>query len=394
MNSIELKFGDVREKSITTPNQFVSHMLEHIAWRLGAQIKLVWNNTDWQALGLALGAEIAKFSPNQKQSVAFGMIDDGGAEVLIDVNRKGLKLDSVKNTDLDWFLSARCEQLSSGKPLIDLLQGLAQGIGAKIEIRICSYEDPHHTWESVFRGVGMALNKIYSGSAAIEFNRDVSLNSAVVNRQTAETRIKAKIDFNSKQRNKILVSVGNSVNVSGLDKLLRLMTNQARFRLGVDFEAKVLSSSHVVWEDIGLALGRALLDVFKLRMEKIGVNGAGSNLKSAEDLKFRPVTIGLSVEGRKFFKIVPVSIDYQIIRKKLLLGQNVFGNLRSEDLDDFLDGLCGGMGCSLIIIVKKLTSPEEFWKAVFTALGQAIKEAFLPNLYRKGVPPGVKANLS
>ena len=140
--------------------------------------------------------------------------------------------------------------------------------------------------------------------------------------------------------------------------------------------------------------GRALLKVLKLRMKKTGINGAGSNLNCAKDIKSKSISLGLSVEGRKFWKIVPASTDYQTIRKNLLLGQNVFGNLRSEDLDDFIDGLCGGMGCSLILVIKKLSEPEDFWKAVFEGIGEAMKETFLPNPYRKGVPPGVKANLN
>ena len=139
------------------PNQFVAHMTEHIAWRLGVEIELVWENSDWRGLGEALGQEIAKFPAQRSRSVALGMIDEGCAEISINTNRQRLKIDSLKNINLDWFLSSRCEQLTSGKPLIDLATGLAAGIGARNEVKICSFEDPHHTWEAVFRGVGIAL---------------------------------------------------------------------------------------------------------------------------------------------------------------------------------------------------------------------------------------------
>src|SRR4051794_33410564 len=36
---VELTPGDVRRKSLHTPNEFVTHMLEHIAWRLGCSVK-------------------------------------------------------------------------------------------------------------------------------------------------------------------------------------------------------------------------------------------------------------------------------------------------------------------------------------------------------------------
>src|SRR3989344_377143 len=103
MNSIKLQFGDVREKSIFTPNQFVSHMIEHIAWRLGVKAEVLWKDQNWESLGAKLGREIKKFTPKQKQGAAFGMIDDGSAEVIIDLVKKtGLKLKSVKNIDLNW----------------------------------------------------------------------------------------------------------------------------------------------------------------------------------------------------------------------------------------------------------------------------------------------------
>ena len=392
MNSIKLQFGDVRKKSIVTPNQFVSHMLEHIAWRLGTNVEIVWENQDWKSLGLELGKQIGKFTPKQNQGVALGMIDDGSAEVLIDLERKGLVLNSVKNIELNWFLSMRSEQLSSGKPLVLLLQGLAAGLPAKIEIEICSFEDPHHTWEAIFRGVGTALNKIFARDVVTD-TKSRKKDSAIVSRKTAETEITATISFGDKNKNKILIDVDKSINVKNLDKLLSLLTKKAGFRLAVDFKAEVLSSSHVVCEDIGMVLGRTLLKILKSRMEKDGINGAGSNINSALDLRNKPVVVGLSLEGRKFFKIVPVKSDYQTVRKNLLLNQNVFGNLRSEDLDDFLDGLCGGMSCGLIIIVKELLKPEDFWKAVFEGIGESLKEAFAGNSYRKGVPPGVKANL-
>ncbi len=412
MNSIKLQFGDVRQKSIVTPNQFVSHMIEHIAWRLGAQIKLVWKNTDWGSLGLALGKEIAKFPSKQKSGIAFGMIDDGSAEVLVKLKEKGLDINSEKQVNPQWFLSSRCEQLASGQPLVDLLKGLSEGLNAKIALNICSFEDPHHTWEGVFRGVGIALSKVFTPSVKTESKifkdktavkstnssgaiiiKQASLDSAVVFRKTAETEITIGVYFDSKRKNRSSILVDKSINVKGSEKLFFLLGKQAGFRLDINFNAKVLSSSHVVMEDVGLVLGRALLEIFKLRMETEGSNGSGSNLISPDNFKKKPVTVGLSVEGRKFCQIIS-NLDYTVIRRRLLVGQNIMGNLRSEDLDDFLDGLSGGMGCSLIINLKKLLKPQDFWAMVFVGIGQALKEAFEANPYRKGVPPGVKANLA
>ena len=68
--------------------------------------------------------------------------------------------------------------------------------------------------------------------------------------------------------------------------------------------------------------------------------------------------------------------------------------LFAEDLDDFLAGLAGSLGCSIMVHLKELPDPAERWPLLFRALGCALCEAFAPNPYRRGVCPGVKATLA
>ena len=97
-----------------------------------------------------------------------GMLDDGSAEALIELGEPGvLSLDAAGGVDLEWFLSMRCEQLSSGVPLVQLLSGLARGLPAALSVVVCSLEDPHHTWEGVFRAVGTSLSRVFSPSAEV-----------------------------------------------------------------------------------------------------------------------------------------------------------------------------------------------------------------------------------
>jgi imidazoleglycerol phosphate dehydratase HisB len=162
---IDLAFGDVRSKRIETPNDFVSHMIEHIAWRLGCSIDLQWPGDDCRLLGRMLGARIGSFTPVRQAAAAQGMLDDGSAEARIALGEAGgLEIRAAETVDLEWFLSLRCEQLPSGRLLVDLLTGLAEGLPAKLTVAVCNHEDTHHTWEGVFRAVGVALNKIYAPS--------------------------------------------------------------------------------------------------------------------------------------------------------------------------------------------------------------------------------------
>ena len=129
-------------------------------------------------------------------------------------------------------------------------------------------------------------------------------------------------------------------------------------------------------------------------MEHFGANGAGSSLCSKDDFYNQPIRVGVSVEGRKFFKFVPFQDSFDVIRKHFIIGQKVLDSLLSEDLDDFLDGLAGGLDCSIIIHLKELKDANEGWQLLFKNLGKAMKQVFDLNPYRKGVPPGVKATLS
>ncbi|MEK7097720.1 MAG: hypothetical protein AAB906_02640 [Patescibacteria group bacterium] len=276
--------------------------------------------------------------------------------------------------------------------LVVLLEGLSKGLKAGIEVTICNFEDSHHTWEGVYRGVGIALSKIFTPENKL--TTISSFDYALVSRGTAETGVSVGIDFTQKRLNKFSIKVNKSINVKNINKLLEVFAKMGGFTMQVNFNATVLSSSHVVMEDIGLVTGRALLEILKLRMEKFGVNGAGSSLQTINDLEKQAIRVGVSVEGRKFWRFVPFYMSYQELKEKFLIGQNIYGNLRSEDLDDFIDGLSGGLSASIMVHMKECTNAEKNWIEIFKGLGIALREVFTFNLYRKGVPPGVKATLS
>jgi hypothetical protein len=128
-------------------------------------------------------------------------------------------------------------------------------------------------------------------------------------------------------------------------------------------------------------------------MVRYGAHGAGSTISSSADLSARAINVGVSVEGRKFWKFIPGDGDYARLRREFLIGQNCLGSLRSEDLDDFVDGLAGGMSASISIHVIRIDTPSTEWVGVFRGLGAALRGAFELNPFRRGVPPGVKATL-
>lgn len=409
---MDLKFGNVKNKKIITPNDFVSHMIEHIAWRMGMEIDLEWHSEEWYKLGLKLGEKINEnFEKKSESSVAIGSIDDGIAKVKTQSDEPILIIKSSKNVDLNFFLKNRCEQIESGQPLLDLLEGISNGLKINIEIIICNHRDSHHTWESVFRGVGICLSKIFSNKKN-EINFEIntekncssgdisvlerSLNHAKVRRGTAESWVEILLDLNNQEKSTVKINVKDSIKdaVNNLDKLINILAKSLKAKIDINFKATVLSSSHVVLEDIGLVLGRALLEIIKLRFEKLGANGAGSSINNIEEFEKQNGSVVVGIEGRKIWQFLPLEEDFEYLNKNFLQFQDILGNIRSEDLDDFFDGLSGGLTASIIICIKKFDNADELWQEVFKNLGTAILEALEINQSRKGVPPGVKATLS
>lgn len=411
---VTMQRGHVTRKHITTPNEFVSHMVEHIAWRLGAEILLEWPDDDWHRLGMALGQQAAELGLADEEAVALGMIDDGSAEVRIGTPGPGARgrVHGVPNLDLEWFLGCRCEQLTTGRPLVELLDGLAHGLGRPVDVTVWSVEDPHHAWEGVYRSLGIALSRLLpaidqatepstaipkvapataSGGALTVLERGP--RRAVIERSTAESRVAITVDFDGEPGARCRFEVPPRLPVRGLAPLVDTLARSAGLAVDVLFESLVLSSSHVVAEDVGLVLGRALQEILVQRMEQLGVQGAGSSLRRVEDLDRRAVRVGISVEGRKIWKLIPAAVPFDILRRRFVVGQTVAGDLYSEDLDDFIDGLSGGLAASILVHCAELPPADAGWRQVFEGLGEALAEVLAPNPHRRGVPPGVKATL-
>ncbi len=352
------------------------------------------------------------FPRRQDSAATIGMIDDGSAEVQLDTKGAGeLSLRGVAGVDLDWFLALRCEQIASGRPLVAMLEGIAEAVPMSVAVTVCNLGDTHHTWEGVFRSVGIAFHRLMAeppDTPARDENAggadkpgagdwsivDPSPMRVEVVRTTAESLVRVLLDLEGFQEPVCRFEVADSIHVDGLRDLLRDLSREAGFRLDVDFKATRLSSSHVVMEDVGMVVGRALKEIFIQRMRQWGVNGAGSSVHSADDLERTPIHVGLSVEGRKFWTFIPFTMSDAELRQSFLIGHDVGRGLFSEDLDDFIDGLTGGLTASVVVHVRKPVAPEKGWPILFQSLGKAIAEALDRNPQRKGVIPGVKATLT
>ena len=217
--------------------------------------------------------------------------------------------------------------------------------------------------------------------------------AARIERLTAESAIRMDVLRGQGGQARATFDVADSIDVSAFPALLDAFCHAADLHIDVSFRATRLSSSHVVLEDTGLALGMGLFEMLRVRMMESGVNGAGSSLRTKADFETAGVSASVSLEGRKFLKIVGAS-GADDFRWRHVLGGFAFGAVRTEDIDDFVDALAGGMRASFFLHERRpYEDAATFWADMIEALGLAVSEAFEPNPARKGLPPGVKATL-
>ncbi|MGH3850113.1 MAG: hypothetical protein ACRDRT_10480, partial [Pseudonocardiaceae bacterium] len=88
------------------------------------------------------------------------------------------------------------------------------------------------------------------------------------------------------------------------------------------------------------------------------------------------------------------SQDYGDFRKDFLVGHTLANGLHSEDLDDFVDGLAGGLESSIIMHIDGDTDPVTGWPMLFRGLGEAMAGLLAVNPHRLSLAPGVKATLA
>ena len=63
-------------------------------------------------------------------------------------------------------------------------------------------------------------------------------------------------------------------------------------------------------EDTGMVVGKALREILVKRMMDLGINGAGSSIRKPLDFTAQKISVGVSVEGRKFWRFVPLNTTY------------------------------------------------------------------------------------
>lgn len=154
-----------REK-ICTPIPFLNHMIEHIAYRAGFNIRTTTELTDFtlvhviaEDLGIALGKAVKEYIDTTDGAYGYGdavgIIDEAKAEVAMSFeSRAYVDIDYHKNT-----IPSETEGMLS-EDLETFLEGFAQGAMCTLHVDLLKGSNGHHIWEAIYRAFGSALNRV------------------------------------------------------------------------------------------------------------------------------------------------------------------------------------------------------------------------------------------
>ena len=159
-------------KNIKTPLPFLSHMIEHIAWRGGFNIEtdikldeFTLTHVICEDLGMAMGKAAREYVQKTDGAAGFGdavgIIDEAKAECAVSFeDRAYIDIDYHGNVP-----AAKVEGMDS-EDLETFLEGFVQGAMCTLHIDLQKGHNGHHIWEAIYRSVGSALSRAFTVSEA------------------------------------------------------------------------------------------------------------------------------------------------------------------------------------------------------------------------------------
>lgn len=198
-----------------------------------------------------------------------------------------------------------------------------------------------------------------------------------VTRETEESSIRltlARGERDSDYKKKINTSI------QFFNHMIETIVWRACMNITVDVKLEDFRLTHVICEDVGLALGEAYLELFNREIET-GINGSGAGMSCIDEALARVV---ISFEERALLVMDP----------QLTSGPELVEDMQRADLSTFFEGFVQGAKATIHVDLLKGTNPHHIWESVFRAFGAALRTSFAPCEWRKGTTPGVKGVVS
>jgi len=161
-----------RDFRIDTSINFFNHMLETIAWRACLNIDASYESVQFRLthviaedIGIVLGMAVAKLVelrlPRGVNGAGSGVLGIDEALALSSVSFEGRSVATLSFEDAPGASMTQVEDALAAD-MSEFFRGFAQGARATVSIQALSGEDPHHSWEAIYRSFGLALKEVLS----------------------------------------------------------------------------------------------------------------------------------------------------------------------------------------------------------------------------------------
>jgi len=200
----------------------------------------------------------------------------------------------------------------------------------------------------------------------------VSPNKVSLARETQESRIDVLVEDGKRRPGEI--NVGSKF----FSHMLAGLASRACLNLDVSIKSTLAPLlDHVMTEDTGLTLGRAIREMLDARQSQ-GVNGRGFYTVAFDEAL---VAVALAFDGRAytFFRGEVPGIKQEHVEDTL-----------STTLRQFFEGFAQGAGCAVQIQFFAGEDGHHTWEAAFKAFGEALRDSLAPCPYRAGTTIGLK----
>jgi imidazoleglycerol-phosphate dehydratase len=193
-------------------------------------------------------------------------------------------------------------------------------------------------------------------------------------RKTTESEMTVILDFSPLKSNyREYINTG----ITFLNHMIEHIAWRGGFNIEVNVKLDKFVLTHVIAEDLGIALGKAVREYI---LSTDGVQGYGDAVGIIDEAKAQ---CAVSFEERAY-----CDIDFNSIG----VGECVEG-MNSEDLETFLEGFAQGAMCTLHVDLIKGHNGHHIWEAIYRAFGIALNRTLMVSEERKGRTAGVAGKI-
>lgn len=186
--------------------------------------------------------------------------------------------------------------------------------------------------------------------------------TALIERQTAETKIRLSLNLDGSGIAQIQTGVGF------FDHMLTLLAKHGLFDLEVDAVGDLHVDQHHTVEDVGICLGKALLQALG---DKKGIVRYGSKTLPMEETL---VTSALDLSGRAWY----------VSRVEFLTEK--IGEFDAQLVDDFWQAVSANALMNLHLVLHHGRNSHHIAEGLFKATARALREAVAIDPRQVGVP--------